>query len=236
MSTTVSQLLTYCELKTQAGTGNLNSATVGLKLLNEAMLDMRMEMIKRGIDASQTQESYVASVSPPSANNGSTFAYPSDMFALKSIEVNMTDSSAQNYVLATQVDVSNIPGQASFSWLRLNQPTLSPLFDDRGDTFEIFPSFSVATNTTNAIRIFYYLTPTEYASTSDTLTYPDSLNVYLLGTKICSLFYESLNKFADADNWNIKYNAGLNKLNTTLAQGSKQPLQPTGLTLTGYEF
>lgn len=232
---TVSQLLAYCEQKTQAGTGNLNSATTGLTFLNEALLDFRMEMIKRGVDASQTQESY-ASASVPASGNGSTFAYPSDMFALKTIEVNMTDGSAQNYLTATQVDVANIPGQSSFSWLRLNQPVTNPLFDDRGDTFEIFPSFASAMNLTNALRIFYYLTPTPYTATADTLVYPDSLNQYLLATKICSLYYESLSKFQDANDWNTKYNLGLNKLNTTLAQGSKQPIQPTGLQMSGWEF
>lgn len=235
MSTTVSQLLAYCETKTQAGVGNLNGAN-GISFLNEALIDFRGEMIKRGVDASQTQEAYVASVTPPALGNGSTFAYPPDMFALKTIEVNMTDSGAQNYQLATQLDVSNIPGQSSFSWIRLNQPTTSPLFDDRGDTYEIFPSFSSSMNLSNAIRIFYYLNPTPYASTSDTLVYPDSLDWYILATRVCSLYYESLNKFPEADYWRGLYVKKMADLNTTLARGSQQPIQPTGLTLTGWEF
>lgn len=232
---TVSTLLAYCEQKTQAGTGNLNGSN-GLSFLNEALTDFRSEMIKRGVDASQTQESYIPSVTPPAANNGSTFAYPDDMFALKTIEVNMTDSGTQNFILATQLDVANIPGQSSFSWLRLNQPTTAPLFDDRGDTFEIFPAFTQSMNLTNAVRIFYYLEPTPYASTSDTLTYPDSLDWYILATRVCSLYYESLNKFNEADYWRNLYVKKMADLNTTLARGSQQPIQPTGLQMSGWEF
>ncbi len=235
MATTVSTLLAYCETKTQAGAGNLNGSN-GLSFLNEAMLDFRSEMIKRGIDASQLQESYVATVSPPSAGNGSTFAYPSDMWALKTIEINMTDTTPANYLLASQIDVANMPGNTSFSWLRANRGISSPLFDDRGDTYEIFPAFTGSMNLVNAIRIFYFLQPTIYASTSTNLAYPDSLDWYILAMKICSLYYESLNKFQEADYWRNLYVERMNKLNTTLARGSQQPIQPTPLQITGFEF
>ena len=235
MSITVSNVLAYCETKTQAGTSTLNGSN-GISFLNEAMLDMKLEMIKRGIDAAQLQESYVASVTPPSSGNGSTFAFPTDMFALKTIEVNMTDTNPQNYLLASQLDVSNIPGQDSFSWLSANQSTESPLFDPLGDTYEIFPAFTSSMNLTNPIRIFYFLQPTLYTSTSDTLSYPDSLNSNILATKICSLFFESLNKFTEANDWNDKYTGMLNKLNTTLARGSQQPISPTPLQITGWQF
>lgn len=231
---TVSTLLSYCETKTQSGTGTLNSS-LGLGYLNEALVDYTSELIKRGIDASQLQESY-ASGSIPASGNGSTFAYPTDMFALKAIEVNMTDSSTSNYIQADQVDVSNTPNKVSFSWLRLNQPTTQPLFDDRGDTYEIFPSFSSGTNIANAIRIFYYLNPTPYATTGDTLAYPVSLDWYILALRVCSLYYQALNKFIEADYWEGKYKARLEKTITTLGQGSKQPIEPQPLQMTGFEY
>lgn len=232
---TVSTLLAYVETKTQAGTGTLNGTT-GLGYLNEALVDYTSDLIKRGIDASQLRESYVTTVTVPSTGNGSTFAYPSDMFALKTIEVNMTDTNPSNYLLATQVDVSNIPGNQSFSALRVNQPTTSPLFDDRGDTYEIFPSFSSATNTSNAIRIFYYIAPTLYTSTADTLVYPVSLDWYILAIRVASIYYQALTKFNEAEFWENKYRARLDKTITTLAQGSKQPIQPQGLQIDGWEF
>ncbi len=235
MSTTVSTLLAYVEQKTQAGTGTLNGAN-GISFLNEALLDFRGELIKRGIDAAQTQESYVATVSTVTLPTGSTFAWPTDMFFLKTISVNFTDTTANNYIQAQQVDVSNVPGNGTFEWLRANQPTAQPLFDDRGDTFEIFPAFQTGMNLTNAIRIFYFLTPTPYASTSDTLSYPDSLDWYILAIKVASLYYESLNKFEEAAYWRKLYEARVAKVETTLAQGSQQPLEAQGLALTGFEY
>lgn len=231
----VSDLLSYAETKTQAGTGTLNSS-LGLGYLNEALIDYTSELIKRGVDASQIQEAYVASVSIPAAGNGSTFAYPSDMFALKTIEINMTDSNSNNYLLAQQVDISNIPGNASFSQLRVNQPSSAPLFDDRGDTYEIFPSFAVGSNTANAIRLFYYLAPTPYTATSDALAYPVTLDWYALALRVASIYFQALQKFAEADFWEGKYMARLEKMVTTLARGSQQPIEPTGLQMTGWNY
>jgi hypothetical protein len=230
MATTVSTLLAYCEQKTQAGTGNLNRAD-GISFLNEAMLDFRTELIKRGVDAAQTQESYVASVTPPSSGNGSTFAYPSDMYLLKTISVTY---DGLNYIQAQQIDVANTPNQNSFEWLRLNQDQSMPLFDDRGDTYEIFPAFQGTPS--NPIRIFYYLQPTPYSSTSDTLNYPDNLDWYLLAGKVAALYYESLNKFNESEVWTAKYLKRVEKMVETLAQGSQQPLQSTPLQITGWEF
>jgi hypothetical protein len=236
MATTTGQLLTYVENKTQAGSGTLNNTTVGLPFLNEAMLDFRTDLIKRGIDASQIQESYVPTVTPASLPSGSTFSYPSDMYFLKTISVNFTDSSAMNYVQAQLVDVSNTPGQASFEFLRANQPSSEPLFDDRGDTYEIFPSFTSATNLVNAIRIFYFLQPTPYTTTGDTLAYPDSLDWYALADRTAALYYESLNKFVEADYWRKLSNSRIEKMVDTLETGSEQPLQATSLPITGFEF
>ncbi len=236
MATTVSTLLGYVEIKTQAGTGTLNNATTGLLFLNEALLDFRSELIKRGIDGAQLQESYIATVTPPAANEGSTFAWPSDMYFLKTVSVNMTDGMPNGYVQARVMDVANTPDQTSFEWLRNNQSAGQPLVDNRGDTFEVFPSFANATNLSNAIRILYYLTPTPYTSTADNLTYPDTLDWYILAIKVAAVYYESLNKFDEAEIWNNRYIARLNKLITTQGQDSKQPIELQGLIMTGWNF
>lgn len=236
MAITVSTLLGYVELKTQAGSGVLNNSSTGLLFLNEALLDFRSELIKRGIDGAQLQESYVPTVSPPVSGNGSTFAWPADMYFLKTVSINMSDSTQNGYVQARIMDVSNTPDQTSFEWLRNNQPATLPLVDNRGDTFEVFPSFANATNLSNAIRILYYLTPSPYASTSDNLTYPDTLDWYILAIKVAEVYYESLNKFDEAAVWNKRYIDRLNKLITTQAQDSKQPIQLEGLQITGWEF
>lgn len=235
MAITLNTAINYIRQKVQTDSTGLPDADA-IAFWNEALLNYRSELIKRGVDAAQLQESYVPTVSSPASGNGSTFSYPSDMYFLKTIEVNMTDTNVNNYRTATQLDVANTPSQVSFSWLRNNQPASQPLFDDRGDTYEIFPSFANATNLTNAIRIIYYLQPTLYTATSDNLVYPDSLNWYILAEKTSALYYESLNKFDEAEYWNNKYAADLEKQTVTLAQGSKQPIQPTGLQITGWEF
>lgn len=235
MSTTVSQLLTYVENKTQAGTGTLNSATVGVPFLNEAMLDLRSELIDNDVDASQTQESYVAIVTIPMYPNTSTFAYPSDMYVLKTIEVNMSTTNQQDYVQATQIEVSNTPFNTSFDWLRVNQSRQTPLFDDRGDTYEIFPTFATGMNLTNAIKIIYFLQPTPYGI-GDTLVYPDTLDIYILADRVAALYYESLNKFNEADSWRGKSDKRMKKLIKSLAKGSQQPIEPTNSYPTGFEY
>lgn len=236
MSISVSTLLAYVETKTQAGTGTLNNTGTGIPMLNEALLDFRSELIKRNIDGSQTQESYLPTVTKPASGQGSTFAYPTDMYFLKTIEINMTTGSTNDYVQAQIMDVSNTPSQVSFDWLRLNQDMNQPMVDDRGDTFEVFPSFTNATNLTNAIKIIYYLTPTPYVNTSDTLTYPDTLDWYVLANKVAVIYYESLNKFTEADVWEQKYQKRLAKLIVTEAEGSQQPLNVQQLPTTGWEF
>lgn len=232
---TTGTLLDYAETKTQTPSGTLNS-TLGIGFLNEAMLDLRSELIKKNIDAAQTQESYIASITPPTYPNTSTFAYPSDMYILKTIEVNMTTGIQQDYLVAQQVDAANLPNNTSGDYIRVNQPTNAPLFDDRGDTFEVFPTFRAGMNLTNAIKIIYYLTPTPYTSTSDTLAYPDSLDVYILAERVASIYYQSLNKFNEAEYWMQSSNKRLSKLGGSLEKGSQQPLQVQKLRITGFEF
>lgn len=235
MSITTGTLLTYVENKTQAGTGTLNVATPGIDFLNEAMLDLRSELIKRGIDAAQIQESY-ASATTPVSGQGSTFAFPTDLFRLKTIEVNMTDTSQNNYLQAQPVEMSNTPGMTSYDFLRKNQSVTQPLFDNHGDTFEIYPSFASSMNLTNAMKIVYFLTPTLYTTTSDTLAYPDSLHWYILADKVSAIYYQSLSKFGEAESFDKEYIKKLNNLVEAIAPASQQPISAQGLPLTGFEY
>lgn len=236
MSILVSQLLAYAETKTQAGTGTLNSAQ-GIGFLNEAQNEFRSALINKGIDASQIQESYAdGAFATAGGDSYSTFAYPADMYALKTIEVNMTDNNPLNYIQAQQADAANLPGRSSFSWARANQPSSYPLFDDHGDTYEIYPSFKNASNTANAIRLVYYLNPIPYATTSDALQYPDVLNWQTLAERVSAIYYESLNKFTEAEYWNAAYQKDMEQMGVTLERGSKQPLKLQQLTITGWEF
>jgi hypothetical protein len=228
MSTTVSTILAYAENKTQAGTGTINNTTLGVPFLNDAVVDYRKDLIKRNIDAGQISEAYATPSAPPTGQ-GSVFAFPTDYFFLKTIEVNMTDGQQQDYIQAQPLDAANTPAGTSYDWLRVNQDPNNPMFDDRGNVFEIFPSFAHATNFNNALKILYFVQPTVYVNLSDSIVYPDTLDWQALGTRVASLYYQSLNKFTEADYWEKKYGARIENIIVTQAQGSKQQLQPQGL-------
>src|SRR3990167_2906502 len=158
------------------------------------------------------------------------------MWFLKAIEVNFTDSVAQNYITANQMDVSNIPAGQSFSWLRANQSTQFPLFDDRGDQFEIFPTPTTDDNLTNMFRIFYFLEPTEYSVVGDTIVYPESLDYRILGWRIASSYLKSLGNWESAAPFDNEYTKRVNQLVKTLSRGVQSPMQATPIIESGWNF
>lgn len=231
---TLATVLTFSRAQAQTDSNGLTD-TNGIIYANEALQDFHRKLVNAGVDASQTQEAYVNGVIPSTAGNGSTFAYPSDMLFLKAIEVNFSDTSAQNYRTAAQVDVSNLP-RGSFSELRVNANRNTPLFDDRGDWFEIFPAFTSSDNLTNAIRIFYFLQPTQYTTTGDTVSYPESLDTTILGWRIAADYLYSLNNTAQGDAFNMKYEERVRQYIATLSRGVQTPTQATPIQISGFEF
>lgn len=228
---TLSQVLTFARAQSQSDSNGLTDAN-GIIFANARLVDFHRNLIDNGVDASQLQEAYCDAVIP-TAGNGTTLAYPADCLALKAIEVNYSNTNAQDYVQAEQVDVSNINNQNSFSYLRQHASAQSPMFDDRGDWYEIFPAFQSGNNISQAIRLFYYLKPTEYSSTSDTISYPESQDYRILGYGICADYYNSLNKFEEAQAFEQKYNDRINQYISTLGRGSSQPIQPQILQIGG---
>lgn len=227
---TLADILTFA--RTQAQTSSVGLTDVnGIVFANEALFDFRRRLIATGVDASQTQEAY-----RDGAVGQGTYLYPADMFWLKAIELNYTDTQQSNYKTATQLDVSNVPGNQSFSWLRANANPNSPWFDDRGDQFEVFPTPTVATNVSQLIRIFYFLNPTPYVATSDTVNYPDSLDYRILGWRIAASYLYSLEKIPQGDAFNLKYEERVKQIIATLSRGSQQPMQAVGLQISGWEF
>lgn len=233
---TVANILSYSRAQVQTDINGLTDAN-GIIFANEALFDFRRRLVDKGVDALGIQEAYRDGVIP-SPGNGSTFLYPTDMMFLKAIEVNYQDTSANNYITATQYDASNIPNQQSFSWLRVNGSTQSPQFDDHGDWYEVAPSFTSSNNISQAIRILYFQKPTEYASTTDTISYPESLDYRILGWRIAANYLYSLGseKVATGDAFMKKYEERVLQFTATLARGAQQPLQATPIMLTGWEF
>jgi hypothetical protein len=154
------------------------------------------------------------------------------MFALKSIEIDYSGIGGQNYVQGEKMDIANLQGSTSWDFVRLNQPQSSPLFTNHGDTGEVFPT--PIGNT--LVRIYYYLTPTEYTTTGDTINYPQSLDYRALGDKILIGYYQSLEKFDVADKWEAQYGKKLNDSVNILGPQSKQPTTPNSLGITGFEY
>lgn len=227
---TLSTVLSFARAQAQTDSNGLTDAK-GIIFANEALLDFHREMISHGVDASQTQEAYTSGT----ANQG-TYLYPTDMWFLKAIEVNFTDTVAQNYITANQMDVSNIPAGQSFSWLRANQSAQFPLFDDRGDQFEIFPTPTSGNNLTNMFRIFYYLNPEEYSSTGDPIAYPESLDYRILGWRIASSYLKSLGNWESAIPFDNEYTKRVTQLVKTLSRGVQSPMQAVPIQNNGWNF
>lgn len=226
--TSVLSAIQYAQQLAQTDSNGIGSI-LGLALYNDALQTMTRDLVNRDIDAAQTQEAYrnLTTTSP------NTYLWPSDMFALKTIEVNFQDSTQQNYLQATPVDVANIQNR-SFDWLRVNQPTNNPLFDNRGDQFEIFPTPIVSN--TNGIKIFYFLTPTEAPDVGTAIAYPQTLDYRALSAKMASTYYKTQSDTNMAATYEMDYQDRIKKIINILAPSSQQPIQPQPLALTGWNF
>ena len=230
MPAVVSDALAFARTQAQTDINGLSNAN-GLIWANEALVDFRRRLIAAGVDASQLQETY----RDGTADVG-TYLYPTDMFWLKTIELNYANSTAADYKTANQIDVANIPGGKSFGWLRTNASTQEPWFDDRGDWYEIFPTPTSSNNLTQIIRIFYYLEPTEYTAVGDTVVYPENLDYRSLGWRIASNYLYSLGKVDEGLAFNLKYEERVKQIIATLSRGSQQPIQAIPIQLSGWEF
>lgn len=231
----LNDVLNFARAQAQTDSNGLTDAK-GIIFANEALYDFHRQLVRHNIDASQVQETFIPSVTPPVAGLGSTFTYPSDCLALKTIAVNYNDTTPSNYRIADQIDVSNTPNQIGFNWLRVNQSTQFPKFDDRGDWYEVFPAFTAANNRTNAIWLFYYLKPPEYTSTADTIQYPESQDYRILGWRITASYFKSLQSFDAAAGGDEEYQKRISQYVETLGRGSQQPLTATTIQDTGWNF
>jgi len=211
----LSDILSFARTQAQTDTNGLTNAT-GIILTNEALSDFHRRLVNGAIDASQLQESYT------DGTVTGTYLYPTDMLFLKAIELDYSGLGGPNYRKAEQVDVSNLPN-GGFSYLRSYGSTEFPQFDDRGDWFEIFPTPTAAID--NLIRIFYFLKPTAYTAVSDTVAYPENMDVAILGWRIAAMYYYSLNKMVEGDLFNLKYDERVKQYISTLSRGVQQPLQ-----------
>lgn len=229
---TVSDALSFARTQSQTDTQGLTNAN-GLIWANEALNDFRRRLVAGGVDAGQIQEF----VQEGTVNVGK-YSYPTNpsMLWMKTMELNYSNSNASDYKVATQLDASNIPAGKSLGWVRTNANPSTPWFDDRGDEYEIFPTPTAAHNVTSIITVLYYQKPDEFTATSDSLEYPETLDIRILGWRIASNYLYSLDKIDEGLAFNAKYEERVKQLIATLSRGSQQPIQATPIQLTGWEF
>lgn len=226
--TSVLSAIQYAQQLAQTDSNGIGSV-LGLALYNDSFQTWTRDMLAKNLDAAQTQEAY----RDLSTNSPNTYMWPSDMYSLKTIEVNWEDQTQQNYIQARPIDVANIQYK-SFSWLRQNQPQNEPLFDNRGDQFEIFPTPTVANS--QGIRIFYFLTPTEATDVGQAIPYPQLLDYRTLSAKMAATYYKTQNDTIMAATYENEYLARINKIINILAPGTQQPIQPRRLAIDGWNF
>lgn len=226
---TVATAVTYARQKAQTDSNGI-SDTTGLAWANNGLIDITRDLIAEGIDAAQVQES--SQTLSPSSSTPGRFLWPTDMFALKTIEVDFAALGGQNYIQAGKLDVANLQGDTSWDFIRQNQDTSKPLFTNHGNSGEVFPT----PINSALVKIFYYLAPTEYTTTTDTITYPLSLDYRMMGDKILIGYYQSLLQFDVATQWELQYKKKITDAINILGPQSKQPITPEKLHITGWEF
>ena len=224
----LSSILSFARAQVQTNSSGLTDAN-GIIYANEALQDFHRRLVEKAVDASQLQESSVLTSTGINSYPGN----PS-VLALKTIEVNYTDTSNNNYKVANQVDVANLTDGTSFSWLRGNASQGSPKFDDRGDKYEIFPT----PTTTAMVRMFYFAQPSVYSATSDSVVYPENMDTTILGWRIAANYLYSLGsqRIPDGDKFMARYEDRVKQYISTLSRGSQQPIKATPIQATGFEF
>ncbi len=225
---TLNDVLGFSRVQAQTDSNGLVDSD-GIIYANEAISDFRRRLTTAGVNAAQLQESYETIV-----GGVGTYLYPTNLAWMKAIELNYADATPQNYVSAERVDESNLPGNTSFSWLRLNAQAQRPYFSDKGDWFEIFPT--PMNSNAAGIRIWYFLKPTEFTSVNDNISYPESLDYRILGWRVAASFYKTLNKFDEAMFFDKEYEGRVTQFIQTLGPGTQQPLEAKAIQETGWNF
>lgn len=239
MANQLSDVLGYARTLAKTDSNGLTD-TNGISIANDAQRELQEDLIAKREDLF-LQESY-RSITSNEINTGSSpgkFLYPTDMWLLKSIEVNLVDiTNPSNFVVPTPYDASNLPEGVSLDWLRQNGSTVEPMIDNHGDWFEIVPTPKLAQVAASAIKINYFLGPTDFAATADYATYPFTINWRILSYKIAAAHRRTIKDDTLANKYEQKAKEMLDKIIDFLSAGSGQqdPGRPGGLPLTGWEF
>lgn len=226
MATSVLSAITYAQQLSQTDVNGITSV-LGLAWANDTLNDFHRELNARRINASGLNFQSASVVSA----GASVLSWPANNYALKTIEVNYTDATLQNYAQAQEVEISNNQAQ-SFDWLRVNQPTTRPLFANYGATWELFP-----TPTQNAqVKFVNFTVPTEYPDVGTAIGYPLTLDYRVLGVRIAANYKLMLADYSAAQSLENEYQKRVGKIIEILAPASQQPIQAESLRINGWQF
>lgn len=199
----------------------------GLAFANDAQNDFIRELSSRNINAG----TLTFSASSVLLAGTTSFKWPDPMYHLKTVEVNYGDTQQGNYLIAQEVEISNMQG-VSFDQMRINQPISDPRFANYGNTWEVFPTPLVSANA----KFVYFTLPTEYTDIGNPILYPATLDYRILGIKIAELYKLSLGDYQASQAFNEDYLKRVNKVVKILAPASQQPVQAEPLHISGFQF
>ncbi len=230
---TLSDVIRQARLKALTDSNGLTD-TDAIDYANEAILDLRMHLIGKREDLFNQEAK--RSITSNEINIGAypgKFTFPTDMYLLKSIEVNLQDpTNPLLFVTPEQIDASNLAEGVTLDFLRQNQPISSPMIDVHGDWFEIFPTPTQAL--TNALKINYFIAPQTFVATTDNINYPESLDYMVLAYKIASIYLENTSK--DNTKQEAEYEKKTNQIIAVIGSGMQTPLQSKGLPISGWQY
>lgn len=233
---TVSNIASLARKLARTNSNDLPDADV-IDYANLCLQTIHKQLIIDGLQSSQLKEATVTL----SALVG-TFATASDVWILKSAEINWQDTTNQSlWVPMGRVDLANLPAGVSVDWMRKNQPTSDPLIDWRGNVAEVFPTptTSLPVNTTNQLKYIYWASPTEYAVIGDTVAYPESMDYRMIACYVASTFLDTLSGESAAKLSEVRMKEFLKRFDDfkkLFQQAGQEPVSPGGLNITGYEF
>lgn len=241
MATTIQSVADYARLLANITSSDMSDSNA-TAFINDALYDLRRKLIGKRQDLFIKEASInITTAELDTGASPGKFSFASDMWELKNMQVNLTDvSNKELYVNAEQVDSSNLPNGISWEWMKKNQPFDQPVFDYRGNVFEIAPTPTAEMNNSTvpmvaAIKYFYFMSPTDLSTMTGTLAFPETFDFRILSYKVASIYFSTIGSTISAD-MDKQYEKRIDDLIAMIGTGSQSPLRPKGISDSGWNY